>query len=56
LKAHVLTCVVVARFRPQNKLEIASGGQPIVSIDTEETCKIQVCVDESSLPSRGCPC
>jgi kinesin family protein 5 len=32
----------VARFRPQNKIEIASGGQPIVEFNSEDTCTIQV--------------
>ncbi|KAF2020841.1 kinesin-domain-containing protein [Aaosphaeria arxii CBS 175.79] len=32
---------VVARFRPQNKMEIASGGEPIVEFSSEDTCKIQ---------------
>ncbi|KAF2432898.1 kinesin-domain-containing protein [Tothia fuscella] len=36
------TIKVVARFRPQNKSEIAFGGQPIVNFDTEETCSLQV--------------
>lgn len=31
---------VVARFRPQNKIETANGGQPIVEIDGDDTCKI----------------
>ncbi|KAI0017399.1 P-loop containing nucleoside triphosphate hydrolase protein [Xylariomycetidae sp. FL0641] len=31
---------VVARFRPQNKVELASGGEPIVSFDGDDTCKI----------------
>ncbi|KKA28546.1 hypothetical protein TD95_002238 [Thielaviopsis punctulata] len=31
---------VVARFRPQNKVELASGGQPIVSFDGQDTCTI----------------
>ncbi|KAK3318660.1 P-loop containing nucleoside triphosphate hydrolase protein [Apodospora peruviana] len=31
---------VVARFRPQNKIEIESGGQPIVSFDGPDTCTI----------------
>jgi len=30
----------VARFRPQNKIEIASGGEPIVEFDSEDTCRI----------------
>ncbi|KAH7031118.1 kinesin [Microdochium trichocladiopsis] len=29
---------VVARFRPQNKVELASGGQPIVSFEGNDTC------------------
>ncbi|KAK0743590.1 P-loop containing nucleoside triphosphate hydrolase protein [Schizothecium vesticola] len=31
---------VVARFRPQNKIEINSGGQPIVRFDGADTCII----------------
>ena len=34
---------VVARFRPQNKVELASGGTPIVSFDGDETCVLDVC-------------
>ncbi|KAJ9236345.1 putative kinesin family protein [Paecilomyces variotii] len=34
------TIKVVARFRPQNKVELASGGEPIVEFETEDTCKI----------------
>ncbi|MCJ1356993.1 MAG: Kinesin heavy chain [Icmadophila ericetorum] len=30
----------VARFRPPNKAEIASGGETIVQFDTEDTCTI----------------
>ena len=33
---------MVARFRPQNKIEFASGGEPIVDFENEETCKINV--------------
>jgi hypothetical protein len=33
---------VVARFRPQNKLELANGGEPIVAFQSEDTCSIQV--------------
>jgi hypothetical protein len=33
---------VVARFRPQNKIELASGGKPIVEFQSEDTCSIQV--------------
>jgi kinesin family protein 5 len=33
---------VVARFRPQNRIEIESGGQPIVSFDGQETCTVDV--------------
>jgi hypothetical protein len=38
----IYSSTVVARFRPQNKLEIASGGEPIVQFATEETCSLQV--------------
>ncbi|KAK3306896.1 P-loop containing nucleoside triphosphate hydrolase protein [Chaetomium strumarium] len=31
---------VVARFRPQNRVEIESGGQPIVRFDGQDTCTI----------------
>ncbi|KAF2628733.1 kinesin-domain-containing protein [Macroventuria anomochaeta] len=34
------TIKVVARFRPQNKIEIASGGEPIVDFKSEDTCSI----------------
>ncbi|KAL4982317.1 P-loop containing nucleoside triphosphate hydrolase protein [Aspergillus falconensis] len=34
------TIKVVARFRPQNKVELASGGQPIVEFENEETCSL----------------
>ncbi|KAG9540036.1 hypothetical protein KCU77_g22624, partial [Aureobasidium melanogenum] len=29
---------VVARFRPQNKVELASGGTPIVQFESPDTC------------------
>ncbi|KAI8956377.1 kinesin-domain-containing protein [Xylaria longipes] len=31
---------VVARFRPQNKIELESGGEPIVTFDGNDTCSI----------------
>ncbi|OIW28414.1 kinesin-domain-containing protein [Coniochaeta ligniaria NRRL 30616] len=34
------TIKVVARFRPQNRIEIESGGQPIVSFDGDDTCTV----------------
>ncbi|RYP81070.1 hypothetical protein DL770_005981 [Monosporascus sp. CRB-9-2] len=34
------TIKVVARFRPQNKVELASGGQPIVNFQGDDTCTI----------------
>lgn len=34
---------VVARFRPQNRVEIESGGQPIVKFDGDDTCTVDVC-------------
>jgi hypothetical protein len=33
---------VVARFRPQNKIELESGGKPIVRFDSEDTCTLDV--------------
>ncbi|KAH7093013.1 P-loop containing nucleoside triphosphate hydrolase protein [Paraphoma chrysanthemicola] len=37
----VTKSALVARFRPQNKIEIASGGEPIVDFNSEDTCTIQ---------------
>ncbi|KAJ5593816.1 uncharacterized protein N7459_000024 [Penicillium hispanicum] len=34
------TIKVVARFRPQNKVELSSGGTPIVEFESEESCNI----------------
>ncbi|KAK8127676.1 kinesin heavy chain [Apiospora sp. TS-2023a] len=34
------TIKVVARFRPQNKIELASGGQPIVTFEGDDTCNL----------------
>ncbi|KAL2214817.1 putative kinesin family protein [Thermoascus aurantiacus ATCC 26904] len=34
------TIKVVARFRPQNKVELASGGEPIVEFEGNDTCRI----------------
>ncbi|KAF3388481.1 Kinesin heavy chain [Penicillium rolfsii] len=34
------TIKVVARFRPQNKVELASGGKPVVEFESEESCII----------------
>lgn len=31
---------VVARFRPQNKVELESGGKPIVAFDSEDSCTV----------------
>lgn len=33
---------MVARFRPQNKVELASGGEPIVEFEGNDTCRINV--------------
>lgn len=33
---------VVARFRPQNRVELESGGKPIVKFDSEDTCSLEV--------------
>ena len=45
----IFRVAVVARFRPQNKIELASGGQPIVSFQSEDTCSIQVRVKVACL-------
>jgi kinesin family member 5 len=42
---------VVARFRPQNKIEKAAGGQPIVRFDGDTTCHVDVRWDPSPLGS-----
>ncbi|PNP45867.1 kinesin heavy chain [Trichoderma gamsii] len=34
------TIKVVARFRPQNRVEIESGGKPIVAFSSEDTCTL----------------
>ena len=34
--------VVVARFRPPNKTELANGGDQIVNFESEDTCSIVV--------------
>ncbi|EKD19680.1 kinesin heavy chain [Drepanopeziza brunnea f. sp. 'multigermtubi' MB_m1] len=31
---------VVARFRPQNRVELEAQGQPIVEFETEDTCRL----------------
>lgn len=36
------TIKVVARFRPQNRVEIESGGKPIVAFASEDTCSLDV--------------
>jgi hypothetical protein len=33
---------VVARFRPQNKIELANGGEPVVDFPSDDTCTINV--------------
>lgn len=33
---------VVARFRPQNQVELAAGGQPIMTIEGDDTCTVDV--------------
>ena len=33
---------VVARFRPPNALELAQGGETIVSIDTDDTLTLDM--------------
>ncbi|KAI9762895.1 MAG: Kinesin heavy chain [Geoglossum simile] len=34
------TIKVVARFRPQNKVELESGGEPVVQFQSEDTCEL----------------
>ena len=34
------TIKVVARFRPQNQIELAAGSQPIVEFTGEDTCTV----------------
>lgn len=36
------TSSVVARFRPQNKIELASGGQPVVNFESDDSCNVTV--------------
>jgi hypothetical protein len=35
---------VVARFRPQNRIELESGGQPIVRFEGPDVCSIDASV------------
>lgn len=35
------TIKVVARFRPQNKIELTAGGEPIVEFESEDSCRVQ---------------
>lgn len=44
------TIKVVARFRPQNRIENESGGQAIVSFEGNDTCTIDVSDEPSRLP------
>lgn len=45
---------VVARFRPQNRIEVAEGGQPIVEFETEDTCRLDVSIPYTwNLKGRG---
>lgn len=41
---------VVARFRPQNRVENESGGQPIVRFSGDDTCTIDVRLFPRILP------
>lgn len=43
------TIKVVARFRPQNRVELESGGQPIVKFEGDDTVKIDVCLHAASI-------
>jgi len=44
---------VVARFRPQNRIEVGEGGQPIVEFESEDTCKLDVCILSLRGRSKG---
>lgn len=46
------TCIVVARFRPQNKVELSSGGTPIVEFESEESCNINVSGVQEAVDQR----
>ena len=35
---------VVARFRPQNRIELEAKGQPIVEFESEDTCRLDVSI------------
>jgi len=37
------TIKVVARFRPQNRVENESGGQPIVKFEGDDSLTVDVC-------------
>ena len=45
---HSSLVAVVARFRPPNKTELASGGDIVVNFDSDETCSLNVWI-----PSPG---
>lgn len=49
------TIKVVARFRPQNRVELESGGQPIVKFEGDDTVKIDVCLQTSSALKQSFP-
>jgi hypothetical protein len=44
---------VVLRFRPQNRREIESGGQPIVQFESEDTCRLDVRINPSEVLWAG---
>ncbi len=46
---------VVARFRPQNRIEIDSGGQPIVRFEGDDTCTVDVCFKLALLSLQASP-
>lgn len=46
------TIKVVARFRPQNRVELESGGQPIVKFEGDDTVKIDVCLQVSIMSRK----
>ena len=43
---------VVVRFRPENELERATGGQPCVDIQDQDSLVLKVCVPTSNLRAR----
>ena len=51
--ANLDVLTVVARFRPQNKVELSSGGTPIVEFEGEESCRVNVRANTDNLLEKG---